>query len=305
MNVFLKFKSPEHKEAYTQDHALHLQKRLRMIFLAFIFSVITLTIMFLMEGQSVTPAAAVFFPTKAAIILILAISIYFLSKKNSARIMKHINKINVVLDIMLSIVQFSYYPLVTSASTKGLGAMGVFTWIWANGFLYSHSLYLISNVWIRIVMTILQFSYFIMFTFLRETKAVPASVGALFTLIICVGWIYTHERYERLNFLEKRKAYENYEALKKIFDDVSQGIAIIDKNNYSSFYENHSLGRIFDSQAKIDWKWLSSRIKVRKITPSIEVIGKSRIVNDTERDGVIAVSFELVLNLLFRKPHFI
>lgn len=291
MNICLKFRSPAHNEAFQQGFALQIQKKLHMYFLAFIFYVITFAAVNVSNTGQGHVASKILYTVRVVALLFVLVGTYCM-RRRAKNPTKCLQRFNSFLDVLIFMVVFSYYPLVAGASLSGFGEVGVYVWQFSNGFLAAYSLSLLSNWWVRGLAIISQFAFYIVFIILRESQPVTLIGGALFTPIACIYWIYVNEKYDRLNFLEKRKVYENYEALKKIFDDVSQGIAIIDKNDYSSFYENHSVSKIFGSGTSIDWENLFSQIRVRRISPQIEIASKSGVfpITDPENSPVIILS---------------
>lgn len=288
MNILLKFRTPAHDEAYTQDFAIQLRKRFKLCLLGFIFYLVGFTVVNLTDQGSRSSTSKILYGFRLACLLFVIISTYCLGRKwkNPKKSMRNFN---MFLDIFIFAIIFTFYPLGMGPAASVYGQAGIYISQWSNGYFIANALMLLSNWWIRSLAVIAQFLYFIICIVLREDHPVPQIAVVLFTSAVCVCWMYLNEKYERLNFLEKRKVYENFEALKKIFDDVSQGIAIIERNDYSNFYQNHSLSEIFDTQSSIDWKRLFPQIKVRKISPYIEISSKSRVYApiDTEEFSVI------------------
>ena len=282
MNIFLKFRSPTHDKAYAQDFVLQFRKRCRMCLLNFVFYMISFLIVTLTDRGSGNIAPKISYAFRLSGFLTVIIIAYCLERRWK-KPKKYMHIVNAFLDVLIFLVMFTYYPLITGVSISVFGEVGVFFLQFSNGYLVANSLSLLGNWWIRVFAIIAQYVFFIVFILLREEIIAPLIATQLFNVIICSCWVYLNEKYERLNFLEKRKDYENFEALKKIFDDVSQGIAIIDRIDYSNFYQNHSVNEIFDSEVSIDWKRLFPQIKVRKINPNIELGCKSRISLISER----------------------
>jgi sensor histidine kinase regulating citrate/malate metabolism len=141
----------------------------------------------------------------------------------------------------------------------------------------------------KIAMIIAQMTYFSVFVGEAESYAVPIILFAVEGIFFYLTLTYFHEKYQRLDFLEKRKIYDNYEAIKKIFDDISQGIMIVDNKN-QIVYSNQAVHRLFnepqDQEPSLSLTNLLSKVRVKSMFPHLESSVTEQILPSPENEGV-------------------
>ena len=268
MNIFLRFKKKHHSTAYSENVQLQLKKRMIMLFLVTLKLVMGTIVVY-----AISPVAGPFYNyliTGGRILsnLIALVGIYCLNKCFQ-RLYKHIHKLNIVFDILIIIGQVVIYPAV-GRYVNTLGKLEIFVWAWSNAITCYSTIYVLANWWMKILIITAQSVFFL--AYVIEGGNAPPSVvsNLLHSVALYLLITYFSERYHRFDFLERRKAFENHEAIKSIFDDISQGIMIIDQND-DIVYSNRTINTMFSQEgaAATKAKEMFCQIHLRKISPQI------------------------------------
>ena len=268
MNIFLRFKKKHHSTAYSENVQLQLKKRMIMLFLVTLKLVMGTIVVY-----AISPVAGPFYNyliTGGRILsnLIALVGIYCLNKCFQ-RLYKHIHKLNIVFDILIIIGQVVIYPAV-GRYVNTLGKLEIFVWAWSNAITCYSTIYVLANWWMKILIITAQSVFFLAYV-IEGGNAPPSIVSNLLHSVALYLLItYFSERYQRFDFLERRKAFENHEAIKRIFDDISQGIMIIDQND-DIVYSNRTINIMFSQEgaAATKVKEMFCQIHLRKISPQI------------------------------------
>ena len=271
MDIFLRFKSKKHAEAYSLGLDLQLQKKCVMLLVeGLIFIVATII------SYSLYPSAGSLSSTlltlARCIAQILALIGMFLMRRHLQRVQRYAFVINLVLDLVLGFIPFAFYPAVGTLSVDMFSKLGVYTWAWSACSIEISMNYLLSNWWMKFAMMVIQITYFMVFVGLRDPYAVPIILMAVQAILFFLILTYFNERYERWGFFEKRKVYDNYEAIMNIFDDISQGIMIVDKGN-QIFYSNRAVHLLFNntqSQERSTLTNMFSQLQVESVFPNLD-----------------------------------
>ena len=267
MNIFLQFKKKSHSVAY--DHDLEIAVTKRKWMMAWM-TIMNLGAMFLNWGIARRAYVSKYELTKTIAIISLFISLCLLKWKFH-RVKKYLSKINFVLDIILIYFAFIPFPLLNPRQFDPLTSLGTVTLMWSVSLICFTSTYAIANWWLRALGPIIQVIYFFIPTIIGEPYWQAIIVVAIECLILYGGFIYIYEKYQRKDFLEKRKVYENYEAILQIFDDINQGVMIVEPN-YKFIYSNKTIDKMFRKPEQGEWSLdhLFSQITVKSITPLLE-----------------------------------
>ena len=288
MNIFLQFKNQNYVQAYTHDFQLQLKKRGVMItFTAIVYVIANGISIGLNPNLGPTSSKVILFLRLATGLLTLA-GIHCLIKYAS-KCKKHIAKINIILDSLIALTPFVVYPLAGNLAIDAFSKLGVYIWAWSAAFGALAMNITFGNWWMKAVVTITQYVYFFIFLFQREKYAVPIFIFGVEVIILYLVLTYIQERYERLNFLEKRKIYDNYEAIKKIVDDISQGIMIVDQSN-EVIYANRIVYTILTQDPQtVSLSTLFSQVFVKSISPPIsaEIMATERVISMQDSETVI------------------
>ena len=277
MNFFLQFKQKSHSEAYSHDLQLQVTKRMIMV---------TIWALIIVLGNAITFAVYRYFAMTAIDITRISLMILFVVgfcylRHNLQRTKKYINKINIVMDICLIFIQFIFYPLVGGAGLNPYGKLGAFTMGWLTCIGCFSIYYVVVSWWIKAIAPIIQIVYFLVFIVQAEFYWPAILIFAAESAIMYLCYVYIHEKYMRKDFIEKRKVYENYEAIMKIFDDIIQGIMIVDQE-YKIIYSNRTVDLMFNLQRPQEVgssiERLFSEIQVKTISPRMDAPGTERMM---------------------------
>lgn len=295
MNIFLQFKKKSHSEAYAHDLESQVNKRLWMITVSVILNITSLLISWAIVK---VVSISTFDLTKAVALYTILVSLCFLKCK-FRRMKKYIGKMNFLMDLCLIYCSFQAFPLINPHLLDPLTKLGAFTLMWSISLTSFTSTYVFANWWLRAIGPIIQLIYFVVPTVQREPIPILRSIILHIAIESLIGYfciIYIFERYQRKDFLEKRKVHENYEAIMKIFDDIIQGVMIADPN-YKLIYSNRTIDSMFGQrQEHHSLENLFSQIQVKSISPQLDIMSTERI--QTTQDE--SVTYSAVLSNLMK-----
>ena len=286
MNILLQFKQKSHSEAYDHDLQLQVTKRLIMVVIWALIQVFgTIANLVTMKVMIMTA----FDISKMATIFVLLAGLIVLRCKLQ-KVKKYLSKINIVLDVCLIWAQFILFPYVGKNGLDSFGKLGVFTLSWCVCLGCYSTYFAVANWWLRAIVPILQIIFFLVPTIQQEILWPFILVFAIECMVIYVAFIYVYELYQRKDFLEKRKVYENYEALMQIFDDIIQGVMIVD-TNYNLIYSNRTIGSLISyTQNTRSLESLFSDIQVKSMTPRLEAFMTEPIQMFCEPEDSVTIS---------------
>ena len=284
MNIFLQFKQKSHSVAYNHDMQLQVTKRLIMVVIWALISVGGTIASF---SIAKTIAMSSYDITKQTAIVVSVAGLIFL-RCNLQKTKKYLGIINIALDLCLIYVQLILFPYVGGNGLAAFGKLGAFTLGWCACLGCYATYFAIANWWLKAIVPILQIIYFLIPTAEAEAYWPLIAVFAVQCMVIYAVFIYISEVYQKKDFLEKRKVYENYEAIMRIFDDIIQGVMIVDPN-YKLIYSNRTIELMFKRQeSSSSLENLFSQIHVKSISPRLEMFMTEAIqVSGDQEDSVI------------------
>ena len=292
MNIFLQFKKESHAEAYEHDLELQVAKRFWMI-LVFTIAVVGFIIINWILTKSLTLQPYDIGKTVATFVLLAGIIIL---KYNFRRCKRYISKINFFLDICMIYCVFVPFPYMYREALMVLTKVGVWVMAWTFSIMAISATFAISNWWLRTLGPIFQVVFFMIPMIQEEILWRVILVFIFAYLFIYVCYTYIGERYQRKDFLEKRRVYENYEALLTIFDDIIQGIMIADPK-YNLIYSNRTIDFMFgQQQVNRSLEYLFSQIQVKSTTPQLDTMSTERIQTTYDE----SVTYNTVLSFLIQ-----
>ena len=281
MNIFLRFKEKNHAKAYSHEFQLLTNKRIIMVLLWTLITVLANIIQMTINRK----IHLTFFYIIRLVMLFISLCGLCCLKRNALRIRRHIHLVNIVLDICLMINQIIVYPLLGKESIEAFGKSGVFLIAWCSSLICFSLYYFLVNWWMRVIGPVIQVLYFVVTICdgeMSKTTTITLAVQAMLTYSV---FIYINERYQRIDFLEKRKVYENYESIKKIFDDIIQGVIIIDRE-CQVIYCNQTANVMFDlrtgmleAESHCALRSVLSQLRVKSIYPRIEMSSVTAVKN--------------------------
>lgn len=282
MNILLQFKQKSHSEAYSHDLQFQITKRLMMIIIWAVLSIVAKIASYAIIKNLNMHASEI---VRMVITLGLLVGLCVL-RCNLQRTKKHLDKINIVLDLCLIYVQFVFIPYIGGAVLNYYGKLGVWTLSWVLCIACFSTYFAIAHWWLKIIFPILQVVYFLVPT-VQEERFWPIILILCVECVVVYGsFVYINELYKKKDFLEKRKVYENYEAILRIFDDINQGVMIVDAN-YSLIYSNRTVELMFNqSQRNLSLENLFSQIQVKSMSPGLELHLTERVQTNCDDDSV-------------------
>lgn len=286
MNIFLQFKQKNHSQAYSYDLQLQITKRLIMVIIWAVISFVGTVAVFSIS-KSVSMSA--YEITKNAVVVVCVVVGCFL-RCNLQWTRKYAGKINFVLDLCLIWAQFQLFPYLNRDLIAAYGKLAVFLAAWS-ACLACYAIYFaIQSWWLKIIVPVAQIIYFVIPTVQEEIFFWPiVVVFATQCILIYVSFIYVSELYQRKDFLEKRKVYENYEAIMRIFDDINQGVMIVDPG-YKMIYSNRTIDSMFGQpRDNPSLRNLFSQLQVKSITPRLESSATEQIHMTRENEDSVNI----------------
>ena len=299
MNILLRFKQKNHAEAYAHDLQLQVTKRLAMVI---IWALLHVAEKFFSLGYYKAVSMTPYDISKMTTIFVLVAGLVIL-RCNLRRTRKFFTAVNLFLDLCLIWAQFVLYPLVGKGSLDIFTKLGIFAYSWLICISVISTYLAIANWWIKLSIPIIQIVYILVPTIQQEHKLLsPVLIYlACQSAVLYFSYIYIYELFQRKDFLEKRKVYENYEAIMQIFHDIIQGVIIVDPH-YNIIYKNRTSGVMFNlAQNTRSLDSLFSHIQVKSITPQLEVMTTERIQTSSHDDSVIYNILLIDQNKLFNR----
>ena len=283
MDIFLRFKSNRHTEAYSQDLVLQLHKRcVMMASLAAIFVLLNvISYAIYPSSGSLSSIMLVMSRVIAGLIVLLGIC---LMRRKMGRLQRYMFVVNIILDALLIFISFVFYPVLGNLGVDSFSKLGVYVIGWSSCYAVCFVNFMLHHWWMRIGMLFAQMGYFLVFVMQREPLPGPILIIAIEGIVLYVAMNYIHEKYERLDFFEKRKVYDNYEAIKKIFDDISQAILIADNKN-QIVYSNQAVHRLF-GRSEESCSLLFSDVRVKSMFPQIDTVFTEQVLASRENEGL-------------------
>ena len=287
MNILLQFKKKSHADAYSHDLQLQVSKRLIMISIWALMHVVgKVSVLAIFKTLTMTPLEI----SRTVTVFVLLIGLIAL-RCNLQRTKKYQTIINLFLDLCLIYAQFIFYPLIGRGALEIFTKLGVFMYSWITCVSCIATYLAFANWWIRLSVPIIQMIYILVPTVQQEHKLLSPIILVIFSQCIFVygTFIYIYELYQRKDFLEKRKVYENYEAILRIFDDIIQGIMIVDRD-YNLIYSNRTFNSMFNHERSNQTVGsLFSQIQVKSINPQLDTLTTERVLTTTQDESVIHI----------------
>lgn len=291
MNCLLQFRDKSHFKKYSHGILLQLKKRLDLLLVLAAGFLIARVILYTTNTNLRDPRSKYIVIVRVFLVT-LGVAIAVLLKTYARKLKKHFGVLNIVLDISLMISQLHLYPLIDNIIIDELDHLSIFLWGWAASLHAVATYSLFVNWWMRAVTAIFQMTFFLVFMgkLDKDSSHLAGSfVQALNSLIFYLFVTYSDEKYQRKDFLEKRRISENYEALLKIFDDISQGITITDLD-YREIYSNKTINVMFDkTPGAWNVKDLFAEFSVKAIFPLTDWISSARLQRTEENLMVKAI----------------
>ena len=287
MDIFLRFKNKKHAEAYACDLEYQVQTRLVMLSIGMSVSITVYTIMSVFNPNLGNKASQLLVAVRFSLTLVALLG-YYLLKKYMHQVQPYASKLVILLDIVCLVGQFVIYPISGNIAVDNFSKLGVYVWAWCAAFGAFSVYFILTNWWLKMLNIVLQMAFFLYFVVKREPIFTPILNLCFIAVFSFVFLSYTQEMYQKKDFLEKRKLYDNYEALKRIFDDISQGIVIVD-TEFKTIYANRTIASMLNRhspQKAVVIEELFSEIQVRAISPALMSTTSERITLSKQKAQV-------------------
>ena len=270
MNWYLSFKNKADEEAFTDTSEHQIKQRVyKLIFIVAMY-VLFNGIRLLVAPSTGTLSNNLLILSRIILLTLAAIGSHCY-RRNFRKLQKCRCLINFALGVLVIAGQFGTYPLASNANLANLSGFGLSVWGWAIGLLFFSSLNLLEYWWMGIAAIVIQSGYFFVILALRDGEPIIDMTFMAQGVILYVVTAFLGERTKRLHFLEERKNYKNHLAILKIFDDISQGIIILD-HSLEVLYSNRSVNLMFmerENQTLL-LRTVFDNFHVKKIVPDVE-----------------------------------
>ena len=260
MNCILAFKQKEHYGAYLSGFSIRLKKRFFLGLIINALIAIVVLIQYLLSPQSYSREVLAWFGIRTILSAVWIVGIYYILRRLS-RYSKYSRMIDLTLDVVGMITSANMLSVLGSVQCEYYGSMGLYVYGWSQGLLFVSVISIIGSWRLKALGTFLQIGFFIVSLFREyQAGAEVVTIRLVQVLIMYIAVIYIEERYERSDFLEKRKIYEDSEAIKTILNDITEGILIVSPER-QILYANKPVEQMFGLK-ELTLQDLFSQIKV-------------------------------------------
>ena len=288
MDLFLRFKNTKHAEAYTWGLELQIHRRLVMVSLSLVIGSGVFVGMYAFNPKVGNRASQILLAARFTLTILGLLGNYLL-KKYMCRLKPQAPKLIILLDTISCAAQFVCYPVVGSIAVDNFNKLGIYVWAWCAAFVAFTVYFTLCSWWMKVINVLVQKGFFFYFVIKREPAFIPTLTLALSAVFTFLAFTYVQERFAKMDFLEKMKILDNYEAIKRIFDDISQGIIISD-TKFNIIYSNRTIGAMLNrrsSEATVGIQELFSEVQVKAVNPPLMSLITERIMLSQENIQVI------------------
>ena len=265
MNFCLGFEKQKHYQAFVSDFSVRVKRKLiegLIINGSFAISVIT---QYAADTQSKSVSVVIWSLSKLSITLLWIIGIACI-RIRLEKFKKYHRLIFLLFDIFQCCSTINLYPFFSHGQQKRYGGLGLLINGWYNGVSYFLAIQLIECWQIKVLHILFQTILFGVYIGKIETYPTAQLMSAMQSFIVFSLSQYFREKFIRMDFLEKRKVYDDSEAVKSILDDITEGIMIINQER-KILYMNQPVQKMFKLEKKYP-EDLFSRIKIKSVITS-------------------------------------
>ena len=243
MNVLLGFKSDQHSNAFFSSFSVRVRRKVFEGLAINGTNVLSIIVQLILEPGTITSNSLIWIFIKLSIALFWMLGILCI-RMRLEKLRKYHKIIFLLFNVLQTLSLTNLFPYFSQAQQKSLGPLGLLIYGWCIGIEYVCGSVLIDSWQMKVMHCLGQVIFFAVYVF--EVEAQPRSV---FIILLAMFFmfsfsVYLREKYTRVDFLEKRKIYENSEAVKTILDDITEGIVIINQNK-DILYLNQPVQRMF------------------------------------------------------------
>ena len=279
MDIFLRFKNKKHAEAYSCDMENQVQRRIVMLGIGGSVSLAIYPFMSQFVPKVVNKTSQILLTLRLIFMVVNFIG-HLLLKKYMHRLKPLVPTLINLLDLSSMAAVFVVYPIAANISIDDFSKLGVYVWAWSAAFGTISAYLILASWWMKLLSASAQMAFFLYFVVKREPLYSPIFIFGMTGLLTFVFLSYTQEIFQKKDFLEKRKIYDNYEALMRIFDDICQGIIIMD-TKLKITYANRTVDAMFkrqSSQKVVKIEELFAEIQVKAVIPSVVPLITERVL---------------------------
>ena len=286
MNCFLQLIQKHYSLAYASQLELEMNKKLLLVWVWALAQLVGNVIIFILCQSMVI---SYFTLSKFLLLLLLGVALWFIRRRLRG-IQRALRIINLCFDIILVAFQFSFYPWHEKDSMYSTDNLGIFIIAWSSC-LGCFSIYYAVTCWyLKAVIPLAQTIYLLSFLDKDQANIDLVIMFACECIVVYACYVYISERSKRKNFIERKQLEENTKAIVKILDDVTQGVMIVDEK-HQTVYSNRHANVLFGQQVQTEAgkrliECLSSRLRIKSVSPSWEVLETERIVTPFETEQV-------------------
>ena len=265
MNICLRFKNKAHNQAFVSDFSTRIKRKsIKGLIIngCFAAGIIAQQIA---KNQPITSRAEGWSLIKVAIALLWIVGIFFISLKLE-RVKKCHKLIFLLFDIVQCCAALSFIPMSHSAF-KEMGDNLALSIGWGAGLQYIAGILLIDSWQIRTAHVFFQSIFYTLNLAFNGQSTYSSYIYLIDSIVMYVLFFYFSEKFTRMEFLEKRKMYEDSEAVKSILDDITEGIVIITRQS-KILYMNQPVQKMFRLEQQKTTEELFSRIKIKSMMSS-------------------------------------
>ena len=296
MDIFLRFKDKKHAEAYSWDIELQIHRRIVMSGIACAITTFIYGIMYLFMPRVGSRTSQLLLAIRLLLLALHLLGLHWV-KKNIHRLKPQVSNLLNLLDLEGCASNFVIYPISGNITVDNFSKLGVYVWAWCAAFCAFCIYLVLFSWWVKVLNMLAQLVFFFYFVMEKEPMYAPIFTFALIGITSFVFLSYSMEMYKKIDFLEKRKIDENYEAIKRIFDDICQGIVIVD-TKFSTIYANRTVELMFNRQSPqkanhqspkkaLAIEELFAELEVKTIIPAMVSLSREGILPSQENIPVI------------------
>ena len=300
MDIFLRFKEKKHAEAYSWDIELQIHRRIVISAIGCGITTFIYGIMYLWMPNVGSRTCQLLLATRF-LLYILHLLGYYWVKKNIHRLKPKASTLLNLIDLVWCASQFVIYPISGNITVDNFNKVGIYVWAWCAALCSYFAYIILFSWWLKVLNLLTQMAFFFYFVAEREPMYAPIFTFALIGVSCFVFLSYTMEMYKKSDFLEKRKIDENYEAIKRIFDDICQGIVIVD-TKFNTIYANRTVESMFNRkspQKALAIEDLFAELEVKTIIPVRVSLSHERLLPSRGNISVIKFKSALSYTIIF------
>ena len=263
MNFCLQFRSKDYSSAYMSSFSLLIRRK---FFLGTILNLGILGIAIAKLNLKHAPGATASSAASITQIIISALWIagVYCLKKTSGRFSKYRSLISFILDIMMLVSAVDFKPMTPKVDQSNFIELALSSW--HQGVVFICYLSVITLWQIRVLACLIQAIIF-MVTLIDFDSSSQSSGMVAYGFLVYAVTTYLNEKFERASFIEKAKLYFDSEAIKKILNNITEGILIVDQRN-TILYSNSTIQTMLTDSKEINIENLFSQIRIKSLSQS-------------------------------------